>query len=105
MTEYAFEFEYNDHDLDDLAIQDRNHEIKQLLLNHECEITFMKLNGELRSMPCTLKASALPERTVTESTKTRVAKPDTISAFCLDKNEWRSFKVANVTHVRVAGND
>ena len=28
-----------------------------------------------------------------------------ISAWCLDKGEWRAFKVANVMNVRVVAND
>ena len=105
MMEYAFEFEYNDHDLDDLAIQDRNREIRRLLQEHQCEITFRKVNGEVRTMPCTLMSTMLPARELAESAKIRAPKLDTISVYCLDQKEWRSFRVANVLSVRVGASD
>lgn len=80
----------------------RNTWLKSILTNGVYAITFTKVNGEVRTMPCTLKESMLPARVpVEESTekKTRVPKVDNISVWCTDKNEWRSFKVMNVTQV------
>lgn len=82
-----------------LDIDDRNREIRHLLAEHVCEVTFTKVNGEVRTMPCTLKPDAMPE--FKEST--REPKVETLSVWCTDKNEWRAFKVANVTEVRVVG--
>ena len=82
--------------------EDRNTWLKNILTNGVYAITFTKVNGEVRTMPCTLKASMLPVRVpVDESAekKTRVPKVDNISVWCTDKNEWRSFKVMNVTQV------
>ena len=76
-------------------------ELVSLLSNNVCEVTFTKVNGEARVMPCTLKESLLPARTNTESAKSLPA--SNISVWCTDKNEWRSFRVANVTEVRVLG--
>lgn len=80
----------------------RNTWLKSILTNGVYAITFTKVNGEVRTMPCTLKESMLPARVpVAESAekKTRVPKVDNISVWCTDKNEWRSFKVMNVTQV------
>ena len=74
-------------------------ELVSLLSNNVCEVTFTKVNGDVRVMPCTLKESLLPARTNAESTKSLPA--SNISVWCTDKNEWRSFRVANVTEVRV----
>jgi len=74
-------------------------ELHQLLNNNICEVTFTKVNGETRTMPCTLKEDLLPARTNPESAKSLPA--SNISVWCTDKNEWRSFRVANVTEVRV----
>jgi hypothetical protein len=89
-----------------LDLDDRNREIRHLLTEHDCEITFTKVNGELRTMPCTLKESAIPARPVdlaSKSNEKRLRALDVLSVWCLDKQEWRSFKVANVQEVRVIG--
>ena len=86
-----------------LDLDDRNREIRHLLHEHVCEVTFTKINGEVRTMPCTLKPDAMPQMAVNESHQTRVYRPETLSVWCTDKGEWRSFRVANVTEVRVVG--
>lgn len=95
---------YENNELDDLGLNDRNHELRNLLSKHDCEVTFTKLDGSLRTMPCTLREAAMPQRVVTEEYQTtRLYKPETLSVWCLDKSEWRAFKVANVREVRVLG--
>ena len=76
-------------------------EILELLYKHDCEVTFTKVDGSVRVMPCTLREEAMPQRDVEKFHQTRVVNENVISAFCLDKNEWRSFRVANVTDIKV----
>lgn len=76
-------------------------ELEQLLTTSVCEVTFTKVNGQTRIMPCTLREDLLPARTVSESVKS--LPPSSLSVWCTDKNEWRSFRVANVTDVRILG--
>lgn len=98
----TFHIIYENATLEDLDIQDRNRELTHLLSEHDCEVTFTKVNGELRTMPCTLRTAAMPARVVTEEYQTtKLYKPETLSVWCLDKSEWRSFKVANVREIRV----
>jgi hypothetical protein len=52
-------------------------------------------------MPCTLRAEAMPSAVLQEHHKTKIYKPETLSVFCTDKQEWRSFRVANVQSVRI----
>jgi hypothetical protein len=75
-------------------------EIVSMLEQGICTVTFTKVNGELRHMPCTLKTDLLPE-TVAESdtNKKKKINLDNLSVWCTDKNEWRSFKIANVQQV------
>ena len=76
-------------------------EIVAMLQLGVCQVTFTKVNGELRKMPCTLKSDLLPAidtQNISEN-KTRKANTDNLSVWCTDKNEWRSFKVANVQEV------
>jgi hypothetical protein len=79
--------------------------IADMLREGVYEVTFTKVNGELRTMPCTLKADIVPTTSVKElrEERTRRVNPDNLSVWCTDKNEWRSFKVANVTEVKQIG--
>ena len=80
-------------------LDSRNREIRNLLYNGVYEITFTKVNGEPRTMPCTLDSSLLPPQPLKEFHQTRLYKPETLSVWCVDKSEWRSFRVANVTRI------
>jgi hypothetical protein len=88
-------------ELTDLDIQDREREITHLLYEHDCEVVFTKKDGTVRVMPCTLRKEAMPQREATTLHETKLYKPETITAWCLDQSEWRAFKTANVKEVRV----
>lgn len=102
----TFQIIYENAALEDLDLDDRNREIRHLLERHDCEVVFTKVNGELRTMPCTLRESAIPAKPVdiaSKSSEKRLRALDVLSVWCLDKSEWRSFKVANVREIRVLG--
>ena len=80
-------------------VDTRNREIRDILRHGVSEITFTKVNGELRTMPCTLDTTLLPPQPLKEFHETRLYKPETLSVWCVDKSEWRSFRVANVTRI------
>lgn len=70
------------------------------------EVTFTKVDGTVRTMPCTLNEAMLPvveQVTPTADTPPRVKKhnPAVMSVFCTDKQEWRSFRVENVISIAV----
>ena len=88
-----------EYDTDTVDIDLRNREIRDLLAHGVCEVTFTKVNGESRTMPCTLDSSLLPPQPLKEFHETRLYKPETLSVWCVDKSEWRSFRVANVTRI------
>ena len=72
-------------------------DLTTLLKQHVLEITFTKVNGETRVMPCTLRADRLPPKPITEDSGTsRTKVPGVVSVFCTDKNEWRSFRFENL---------
>jgi hypothetical protein len=73
--------------------------ILELLQQHDCEVTFRKVDGDLRVMPCTLRPEALPKKPVTEGTRTKTPVPGVLSVWCLDRREWRSFRINNVISV------
>lgn len=66
-------------------------------------VTFNKINGETRTMPCTLKEELLPPARKDDPAsqrKIRELNPEVIVAYCVDKHAWRSFRVDNVTNMR-----
>ena len=89
--------------LKELSTDDeRNRYLRDVLGKNDCEVTFTKVDGTPRTMPCTLRTEAMPQRVVTEEFQTtKLYKPETLSVWCLDKSEWRAFRVGNVTEVRV----
>ena len=97
----SLDLTYNDTVVDDLDLQDRRTEISRLLIQHDCEVTFTKVDGTVSTMPCTLRPDVLPPRKPTKINETKAPNPDVISVWCLDKQQWRSFRVANVSHVKV----
>ena len=66
-------------------------------------VTFTKVNGETRTMPCTLKEGLLPparKEDPASQKKIRALNEAVVVAYCVDKHEWRSFRVDNVTEMR-----
>lgn len=88
-----------------LDLAGKNLFLKETLTNNHCKISFTKIDGTVREMPCTLKASMLPALVESASPSTRVSKLDTMSVWCTDKAAWRSFRVENVTAVEVLDQD
>lgn len=80
---------------------ERNVSLRHMLKEHLCEVTFTKLDGAIRTMPCTLKESMLPAKVDNEGAKTKVPNEANLSVWCTDKGEWRSFKTANVIEVKI----
>lgn len=67
------------------------------------EVTFNKVNGEKRVMPCTLVSDYLPAsdvEKVSAATDKEVNKT-VVRAYAIDKQAWRSFKVENVISTKV----
>lgn len=90
-------------------IDERRGMIYEMLHDHICEVTFTKVNGESRTMPCTLKEGVVPPAPVhvtntdnpIDFPKVKKQSPETMSVWCTDKQEWRSFRIMNVTNVKV----
>ena len=76
----------------------------EALTKHECTVTFTKVNGETRVMPCTLKDGVVPKPPADVASKSTVKRHENqniVSVWCLDKKEWRSFRVDNVVDLQV----
>ena len=77
-------------------------ELVEELKYHICEVTFTKVNGEVRTMPCTLRVDIVPayERKTPLKEATDKEKA-TLSVWCTDKGAWRSFRVDSVTDIKI----
>jgi hypothetical protein len=90
----------------DPVLEAKRQDLLEMLRKGVCEVTFTKLDGETRTMPCTLAPELLPpapEPQVLAEGETvlleRKANPKVMSVWCTDKKEWRSFRVMNVTSI------
>ena len=76
----------------------RNEMIEQLQVQ-KCRVVFKKINGEERDMVCTLMETILPkakkEDPLTQK-KVRAVNEETIVAWDVSKDAFRSFRVENV---------
>lgn len=83
------------------TVDQRRDIIKSMLSQGVYNITFTKVNGETREMPCTLNADMLPPQKVVEDKEKTERKINTenLSVWCTDKSGWRSFKLANVVEI------
>jgi hypothetical protein len=61
-----------------------------------CTVSFTKVNGEARVMPCTLVESNIPEAAKPKGSG-KEKSDDVVSVFSIDTGAWRSFRVENVT--------
>ena len=73
----------------------------ETLKTHKCTVEFTKLNGEKRTMPCTLNPAFMPEQPVLEGKVAKKTNDNVISVWCLDKAAWRSFRVDSVTSIQL----
>jgi len=62
-------------------------------------VNFTKVNGEERTMNCTLHESMLPE--VKDSSSEKKENPDVIAVWDIDKDAWRSFRVDSVNYLKI----
>lgn len=74
-------------------------EMIALLQERQCRVIFKKANGEERDMFCTLRQEDIPTSLTNDAVttvKVRSVNMNTVHAFDLDKQDWRSFRVDSV---------
>ena len=78
-------------------------EIVDLLNNGIHAVTFTKVDGSERTMPCTLDSALLPPVDITEDKRVpRKMNMDTLRVYVTDIKEWRSFRVENLKSIKPA---
>jgi hypothetical protein len=87
-------------------------QLSALLHTGECVVEFTKVDGTVRAMPCTLSEALIPPPPVHETNtdnpidfptlkKEKKQNLNIMSVWCLDKKEWRSFRIANVISAKL----
>ena len=62
-----------------------------ILRQQEMTVDFEKVNGEFRSMTCTLQENRLPAPSLNKSTQKK-ANPEVCTVWDCNQNAWRSFR-------------
>lgn len=71
------------------------------LRSYVIEVQFEKVNGEDRTMRCTLRPDLLPEKyNINEDRKFHRENTDVVAAWDVVKGGWRSFRVDSVKYVQ-----
>ena len=70
--------------------------LKAVLKNDVIVVVFRKVNGEERTMHCTLKDEFIKGERKLLQENTRPENPDTLAVWDLDNDGWRSFRVNSV---------
>ena len=77
--------------------------LKHELQSKTAEVTFTKLNGDVRVMTCTLNPELLPAKVVTEGeekpARTIKNPNNSLAVYDINAEGWRSFVIKNVTQV------
>lgn len=68
------------------------------------EVVFTKVNGENRTMHCTLRKEFLPESYKSdeqEEKKFHTTNPETLAVWDVQNRGWRSFKIDSITYAQI----
>jgi hypothetical protein len=72
--------------------------VRNILKSREVVLTFVKVDGGVREMRCTLDEQVIPEYI---SKNTRKKNDDICSVWDLDAGAWRSFRWDSLTKIEV----
>lgn len=81
------------------------YEMRETLQNGIATVTFIKADGSLRSMRCTLLAEYLPTpaapQLLQEDAPVRKENPDVLSVWDIEAGGWRSFRIDSIQSITV----
>lgn len=67
-------------------------ELVGMLLNGMVSVKFTKVDGTERDMTCTLNESLIPASKMPKGNSSSTPHDGVVAVFCVDKQEWRSFR-------------
>lgn len=77
--------------------------IRSLIIEKPCEVVFMKIDGTIRKMVCTLRPDLIPKDFVPkgEGTQRPPRESGVLSVYLTEERAWRSFRINNVISIEV----
>jgi len=88
-----------------LTVEEKHKFITTMLRENICIVDFIKVNGDARSMPCTLREDLMPVSAVVIASEIsdtiKLDNFETITVWCTDQNAWRAMKTTRVTDLRI----
>ena len=76
--------------------------IQEKLRSDRCWVTFKKVNGDMRTMWCTLQKEYLPEqKDIEEVINKSEDEPKAIAVWDLEKEAWRSFRIESMVRFEI----
>lgn len=81
--------------------------LTDMLHKGQCQINFTKINGEQREMICTLDPKLIPVDKAPKASDDKQVKhlnENVLNVYSLDRNDWRSFRISNVTAAEIYTN-
>lgn len=91
-----------------MARDEARRALAEALSRSVCVVTFTKVDGTTRSMPCTLREDMIPPATKSDPAsqkRVREVSDAVMVAYCTDKQAWRSFRVDNVIGIEEIDGD
>ena len=77
-------------------------DILEKLHSSRCWVTFKKVNGDMRTMWCTLQKEYLPEQKDIEEVLVKPEdEPKAIAVWDLEKQAWRSFRIESMVRFEI----
>lgn len=76
-------------------------EVRTVLQNNIVIVDFLKKDGTLRTMLCTLKEDYLPPVEFENLMQDRKRPEDSIAVWDLDKEGWRSFRIDSIQRFKI----
>jgi hypothetical protein len=73
--------------------------LKDALHNGVVKVSFIKSNGDLREMRCTLRSDLIPATPIVEGKPPKKENTDVQAVWDLDKEAWRSFRFDSISEV------
>jgi len=88
----------------ELPLEARHELITTMLHKYECIVDFVKVNGELRSMSCTLMDEFMPaaSQVLKEDVADVPPNQGVITVWATDAQGWRAMRTMNITKVQIA---
>lgn len=85
------------------TIDQRREILTELLTSGSYEVTFIKVDGSLRIMPCTLSSDLIPDSLTESVAADRKKNDNVIKVYSLEQQAWRSFRIENVQSIKKLG--